>query len=126
MSQYLHTASCSGPDSTPGVAPPWIIALGGIFHSYACNMTLLNITFESWIVTSQAQGCGLSGEKIITVITLPMLLYSPGMIHFIPVTTDQLQPMQIPAAGGDSIFSLLREIHLSEKKLLELHLLNKK
>lgn len=55
-----------------------------------------------------------------------MLLYSPGMTYFVPVTTDQLQPMQIPAAGGDSIFSLLREIHLSEKKLLELHLLNKK
>lgn len=90
-------------------------------------MTLLRITFESWIVTSQAQDCGLSRQKIITVITLlPVLLYSPGMIHFIPVTTDQLQPMQIPAAGGDSIFSLLCEIHLSEKKLLELHLLNKK
>lgn len=47
------------------------------------------------------------------------------MVHFILVTSNQLQPMQIPATGEDCIFILLCKINLTEEMVLELHLLIK-
>jgi len=48
------------------------------------------------------------------------------MIHFILVTSDQLQLIQIPDTGEDYIFFLLCKINLTEEMALEIYLLNKK